>query len=125
MGRRWPPRAHDSLGLPVVGPVPFYRFPPARQHGGRNRAHPPLGQPRRGRLPPESRRFAPGQRARALRAAATLLCLSAAGCALNALRVQGRSLQVVLGYAAVGTMVGAVLALAAIAAAHARSRDRS
>ena len=114
-----------SLGLPVVGPVPFYRF---LQHAstavgtalillwaGRAVA----------RLPPESRRFAPGQRARALRAAATLVCLSAAGGALNALRAEGRSLQVLLGYAAVGTMVGAVLALAALAAAHARSRDRS
>jgi hypothetical protein len=112
------------LGLPVVGPVPFYRF---LQHASTavGSALILLWAGRAvGRLPPGSRRFAPGQRARVLRAAGALICLSAAGGALNALRAEGRGLHVFLGYAAVGTMVGAVLALAAIAATHARSRDR-
>jgi Domain of unknown function (DUF4184) len=111
------------LGLPVVGPVPLYRL---LQHASTavgsglillwaGRAV--------GRLPPESRRFGPGQRARALRAAAILVGLSATGGALNALRAQDRSLPVVLGYAAVGTMVGTVLAIAAIAAASRSTAD--
>jgi Domain of unknown function (DUF4184) len=72
------------------------------------------------RIPPALWKFQPGQRSRAIRAAVGLLCASFAGGVLNALRAQGRGIPVVLGFAAVGSMVAFSLALLVLAATRRR-----
>ncbi|GHA83111.1 DUF4184 family protein [Cognatilysobacter bugurensis] len=66
--------------------------------------------------PAADRRFAPRQARRAVAAVVVLSIVSGLGAVLNGARVADRDLAVVLGYAAVGTMVGFALASVALAA---------
>jgi hypothetical protein len=114
-----------ASGLPGLGPWPWYKVLQHASSAGGLILLALWAARALTRIPPELKRFDPGQRARALRTAAALLATSAAAGVLNALRAQGRPLAVLLGYAAVGCMVGLAIALLALAATHRRAADRS
>jgi hypothetical protein len=63
------------------------------------------------RIPAEDRRFTPERRARVLRALAVLVSMSAAAAVLNSLRAPAGNVAPMLGYAAVGWMVGVAAGL--------------
>jgi hypothetical protein len=63
------------------------------------------------RVPAGDRRFTPERRARALRALAVLVLMSSAAALLNSLRAPSRNLAPMLGYAAVGWLVGVAAGL--------------
>lgn len=76
-------------------------------------------------LPPQARRFAPGQPRRVVAALVALFLASSSGALLNACRVADRGLAPLLGHAAVGAMVGFALGSVWVAARwHAAARAR-
>lgn len=77
------------------------------------------------RIPAETRRFEPGGRARFLRSAALLVATSGAAGTLNGLRALERGPAPVLGFAAVGSMAGGLLALLAITVVHRCRKSRA
>jgi hypothetical protein len=77
-------------------------------------------------FPREARRFSPNEAARAQRVAITLLAMTAAAAFLNGIRVWAFSTTIILGFAAVGAMVGLVLATLGYAlVTQARNRSAS